>query len=282
MYLDVALAQRLEESDRLSTLQHAEARARLAPESGATWQAVGDGTAVFTGPGLPVSGIFGLGMRAPVTADHLREAAAFFSARTMGATLNLCPFADPSLVAALEGRIRRVVGFKHVWVRPAEAPFAPEPQPNAASHTISVREAQTDDERWLWARLVSLAFGFQGRLEDANTDVSGANAFSVGSRVFTAWQNNQPIGAGALWMGGGVARLYSAATVSGWRNQGAQQALIAARISAARAAGCDLITVATLPGTPSQRNIERFGFRIAYTRVAVELQPAGATGGDRT
>lgn len=271
MYLDAALAQRLEESDRISTLQHAEARARLAPNAGATWAAIGDGSAIYTGPGLPVGGVFGLGMRAPVTPAHLQEATAFFAERNMPAVVHLCPLADSSLTAALQAEGRRILQFKHIWVRAAAAEPAPDALPHAPAAAISVREAQTDDERWLWARLVSLAFGHVGRLEDANTDVSGPNAFSVGSRVFTAWAGDQPVGAGALWMGDGVARLFSTATISGWRNQGAQQALISARLNAARAAGCDLISVATLPGTPSQRNVERFGFRIAYTRVAVKL-----------
>ena len=35
------------------------------------------------------------------------------------------------------------------------------------------------------------------------------------------------------------------------------------------AEGCDLATAATLPGSVSQRNYERHGFRVAYTRATL-------------
>ena len=53
------------------------------------------------------------------------------------------------------------------------------------------------------------------------------------------------------------------------RNLGMQHALIAARLAAALAAGCDLAVVHTEPGSPSQRNVERLGFRLAYTKVTM-------------
>lgn len=269
MFLDLALARRLEEAERLSTIAHAEARARLVPTGGATCARVGDGTAVYTGRGLPVTGVFGLGMHAPVTTDHLDQAAAFFAEREEAAFLHLCPFADESLARALSGRIRRVTQFKQMWVRPAVLDDVT-PAEIGENEALVIREAVTDAERWHWARMVSWGFWPHGRLEDANTDVGGPNAFTVGSRVFVAWLGDQSIGAGALWIGDGVARLYST-TLAEWRNRGAQTALIVARINAARSAGCDLVAVTTLPGTASQRNIERFGFRVAYTRVAVEF-----------
>jgi len=39
-----------------------------------------------------------------------------------------------------------------------------------------------------------------------------------------------------------------------------------ARLAAATTAGCDLATVQTTPGSGSQRNVERMGFRLAYTK----------------
>jgi hypothetical protein len=45
-----------------------------------------------------------------------------------------------------------------------------------------------------------------------------------------------------------------------------QRALLAARIQWAVAQGCDLAVTITQNGSVSHRNMERFGFRIAYTR----------------
>ena len=38
----------------------------------------------------------------------------------------------------------------------------------------------------------------------------------------------------------------------------------------ALAQGCDLATASTLPGSGSQRNYERLGFEVVYTRVTLE------------
>jgi hypothetical protein len=45
-----------------------------------------------------------------------------------------------------------------------------------------------------------------------------------------------------------------------------QTALFAARLAWARGQQCDVAVSVTQPGSISQRNIERFGFRVAYTR----------------
>jgi GNAT superfamily N-acetyltransferase len=65
----------------------------------------------------------------------------------------------------------------------------------------------------------------------------------------------------------GVALLGGASTRPAHRRKGAQLALLGARLAAARRHGCDLAMMAARPGSASQRNAERHGFRIAYTRI---------------
>jgi hypothetical protein len=43
--------------------------------------------------------------------------------------------------------------------------------------------------------------------------------------------------------------------------------LISARLYEALAQGCDLATASTLPGSGSQRNYERLGFEVVYTKI---------------
>ncbi len=64
----------------------------------------------------------------------------------------------------------------------------------------------------------------------------------------------------------GVALLFSASTRFQFRKRGVQTALITARLQAAAHAGCDLAMVLTTPGSASERNIQRAGFRVAYTK----------------
>jgi len=48
--------------------------------------------------------------------------------------------------------------------------------------------------------------------------------------------------------------------------------LLDARMRHAAAHGCDLALMGAAPGSGSQRNAERHGFRIAYTRVKWRLK----------
>ena len=54
------------------------------------------------------------------------------------------------------------------------------------------------------------------------------------------------------------------------------RALLEWRLAYAAAAGCDVATMGALPGSASQRNAEREGFRIAYTRTKWRLPRGNA------
>ena len=69
-----------------------------------------------------------------------------------------------------------------------------------------------------------------------------------------------------LSMHEGVAMLAGASTIPAFRGRGAQNALLRTRLNMAADHGCDLAAMGALPGSASQRNAERQGFLIAYTR----------------
>ena len=62
-----------------------------------------------------------------------------------------------------------------------------------------------------------------------------------------------------------------ASTIPEARNQGAQLALLDARLRYGASHGCDIAMMCAEPGSSSQRNAERQGFRIAYTRIKWRL-----------
>jgi GNAT superfamily N-acetyltransferase len=93
-----------------------------------------------------------------------------------------------------------------------------------------------------------------------------------GWHCFLAWSGrDEPAGCGALYLEGRLAWLGMAATRPSHRRQGAQIAVLLARIEAARALGADALytetgaAAADGPG-PSYRNILRAGFRESYLR----------------
>jgi hypothetical protein len=64
----------------------------------------------------------------------------------------------------------------------------------------------------------------------------------------------------------GILNCFGDATLEAARGRGVQTALIAVRLAAGVAAGAELAMATTMPGTISQRNYERFGYRVAYSR----------------
>jgi hypothetical protein len=76
----------------------------------------------------------------------------------------------------------------------------------------------------------------------------------------------------------GVALLAGACTIPEARRQGAQLALLHARLTFAARLGVDLAMVVTAPGSASQRNAERQGFRPVYTRAKWQRSSGSGNG----
>jgi GNAT superfamily N-acetyltransferase len=103
-------------------------------------------------------------------------------------------------------------------------------------------------------------------------DVARINASAPDGHLFLAELAGRPIATGVLAIHDGVAHLAGASTIPAGRKQGAQQALLDARLRYAVEQGCDLALMGAAPGSGSQRNAERHGFRIAYTRIKWRLK----------
>jgi hypothetical protein len=88
---------------------------------------------------------------------------------------------------------------------------------------------------------------------------------------FIAELDGKPISTGTLFVYEDVAFLAGASTVPGERKKGAQNALLAARLRYAAERGCKIAMMGASPGSQSQMNAEKNGFRIAYTRTKWQL-----------
>lgn len=92
-----------------------------------------------------------------------------------------------------------------------------------------------------------------------------------GWRHYLAYDNDRPVGTGALYLRDDVAWLGIGSTLPAARRRGAQSAIMARRIDDAIALGCTIIETETREETaehsnPSYRNMVRTGFRLAYAR----------------
>ena len=82
-------------------------------------------------------------------------------------------------------------------------------------------------------------------------------------------ETGETVGGGGMAACQGLATLFADSTVSTFRRRGLQRELIVARLNEALALGCNMATASTLPGSASQRNYERMGFRVVYTKVTL-------------
>jgi len=261
LFADLPLAQRLEGHDARGNAACMEAYARFYPDVGALALPVSGGYAMYAGVDSPLTQAMGLGMSRPVSAADLDRMETFYRDRGTAVHIELCPLADPSLIALLNERGYRVEEYSNVLARPLdsyelEAPIRSEAQVYVPS----------GNEVELWARTV-----VEGCAEDAAEASSLLPLFLTFSRMpaatcFLAGLDGQPAGGGVVSTDGGVAALFGAGTRPAFRNRGVQTALLRARLAFAVEAGCDVAMIVTLPGSTSQRNAERQGFRVMYTR----------------
>jgi GNAT superfamily N-acetyltransferase len=128
------------------------------------------------------------------------------------------------------------------------------------------------EECALWAEVSARGWAHDNPDLRGFLEQFGAIAFTRKQSVhFIAELNGQPGAAGALSLHDGVALFGGAATVPEMRRQGLQAALLEARLRYAFEHGSLLAMMVTEAGSQSQRNAERQGFRIAYTRTKWRL-----------
>lgn len=262
LHADTALARRLELADAGNGLECVEALQRLRPALLPTAQAIGSGWALFAGPVSPLTHALGLGWDGAVQADDLVRVEDFYRERDTPVSIDLCPLAHESLRDFLCARRYRITEFNHTLVRPVHgAEVLPFP-------TLRVRIA-TEGEDTLWGE--ALARGFFGRdtITAEEVEIGLAIFHMANSRCYIAEVGGEVAGAGALSIREGLATLFADAALPRFRQRGVHQSLIAARLAAAQAAGCALATAGVMPGSGSQRNFERCGFRIAYTKMVM-------------
>ena len=262
-FVDLALAKRLEFTEGNGNAAFVDARVRHDPAGGAVRITVGGTLAMFDGAGSPMTQTFGLGIAEPATPAGLDELEQFFKSRGSDVFHEVSPLAGVELLATLATRGYRPIELSSVLYQPIGGRPAREANP-----AIRVR-AVNEGEAGLYARLAA-----QGWSESPEVQpfIEGFARISVECATgFVAEIDGTPIAAGAVFLHHGVALLAGASTVREGRRQGAQLALLDTRLQFAASKGCDLAMMCAAPGSASQRNAERNGFRIAYTRTKWQL-----------
>ena len=143
---------------------------------------------------------------------------------------------------------------------------------SGANERVRVRRAGAEVAD-VYVRTATEGWSEFAEFADMMTELWRVAVARAGALCFLAEANGQDIASGYLSICDGVALMAGASTVPAARKQGAQLALLEYRLRFAADAGCDLAMMCARPGSASQRNAERHGFRVAYTRIKWTLMP---------
>jgi GNAT superfamily N-acetyltransferase len=256
----------MERTEGLACARHAEARRRIFPESGACWIECAGAYAVFDGVDSPITQSFGLGIFEELNPASLDVIERFFLDRGAPALHEVSPLAGVAALNLLCTRNYRPIEISNVLHRSVEQPTAELP-----AH-ISVRVIGPE-EAPLWAS--TSARGWSHEHPELFALLLQLGAISMAreqSVCLLAEIDGEPGAAGALFIHDRIALFGGSATVPELRRRGLQTALLHERMRYAFDRGCDLAMMVAAPGSDSQRNAERNGFRVAYTRTKWRLR----------
>ncbi|HKE05918.1 MAG TPA: hypothetical protein VKE91_17845, partial [Blastocatellia bacterium] len=263
LFSDLSLSRRLERAEGRGNADFVEARAKLFPESGAEWIEVAGAYAMFDGVGSPITQTFGLGVFDPVTQADMERLEEFFQKRGAHVHHEVSPMADPALLALLNERGYHPIELTSVMYRPIWRGVR---LASPLNEKVRARLAREGEEE-LWAKTAARGWSGETGFSDLLTGLFYISAKRSVSLSFVAEVNEQAIATGSLLIHEGVALLAGASTIPEGRKQGAQLSLLEIRLRHAAEKGCDIAMMGAAPGSASQRNAERQGFRIAYTRI---------------
>lgn len=263
VFADAPLARRLETTEGYGNAAFIDAQARREPYSGAIRTTIAGTLVMFAGVGSPITQTFCLGMHERPSEKDFSTIERFFTSRGSPVFHEVCPHAGADLYATLAGRGYKPIELSNVMYQPIDASTVLTVNPR-----LRVRPVEASEADWYgtvaargWSEMPEVLSFIQGF---ARSSVEVATCF-------VAELEGQAIATAALFMHEHVALLAGASTVPEGRRNGAQLALLDARLRLAVARGCDLAMMVAAPGSASQRNAERNGFRVAYTRTKWQL-----------
>lgn len=271
IYSDRELSKKLERAEARANADFVETRAGIEPDSGACWIEVGGAYAMFDGVESPCTQTFGLGLFDEIGGEHFDRLEAFFIERGAPVFHEVSPMADPALMPTLVERGYRSIELTSVMYRE----FAGGDLPASLNPDITSRVI-TDNEVETWAKTSANGWATEHEsLADFMFNFGQVSAQCAGSYPWLAEIDGSPVATGMMFVHEDIAVLAGASTVPEARNRGAQNALLTARLRFAAENGCKLAMMGASPGSQSQKNAQKNGFQIAYTRIKWQLFDGG-------
>lgn len=258
--VDLGLARRLERAEALANVAYVETRRELDPSVGASWIQVGGAHALFDGISSPLTQTFGVGVFEPMCDADFEKLEGFFAERGAPMSHEVSALATHDAWNLLSTRGYAPVETSSVLVRSTSGTARP------ASGPIVARVIREDEAR-LWSRVMTEGVSEEvAELAASIEQLGSIMARTPDVHCFLAELGGEAIASGILTIRNGVALLGGASTIPTARRRGAQSVLLQARLALAARLRVDLAMMVAGPGSTSQRNAERQGFRPVYVR----------------
>ncbi|HLZ41466.1 MAG TPA: GNAT family N-acetyltransferase [Candidatus Sulfotelmatobacter sp.] len=263
-FVDKALARRLESCEEMPQVLYARIFKKTRPELTAAEEEICGGHMVFAGLGSPIGRATGVGLDRFLTVEDLDRIEQFYRNHKAPSQVDLTPLHDPAVFEVVKQRGYAIAELNNVLYRRLESK---EEIPIAAGCNIRRSHSEEAD---VTGAIVESAFFPDGAPEAFQGLI--APLYQMESALaFVATVDEKPVacGTGLVIAEHKVFALCGAGTLAAYRGRGLQTALLRARMAAAFEAGCEFAVVVTQGGSTSQRNAERLGFQVAYSKVTV-------------
>lgn len=263
MRIDLELVRRVEHSGAALAALQAAALAALAPESGAEALPLDGGALVAFGPRRYVNRAMGLGLGGTPADELIAALDGFYSSRGMAPSLELCPWADAALSAALSSDGYRLERFRNVYAH--DLRDLPDEVAAPAVPLVPLDASSAEDRKRILAG--DAPVGSEARR--TSDEFCEAMALLPDKVDLLALADGAVAACGSLTVANGVGWLGGAATEPRYRGRGLQSALVVRRLRLAATMGCTLAAATALPDGQSARNLERLGFSLLYTQAVL-------------
>jgi GNAT superfamily N-acetyltransferase len=307
--LDLAEVARLEEARLAHALAEIGTDVRFVGSPGVDGN---NGVAVRTEPGSWLNQTANLGMRGPVDPGEIEAIAGWYAERGIEPKIEHCPYAHHSVIRACAalgfvaspggptldnveggsiGAFEMVLYRDLVAMRAEGERFgrdvvgdllALHPPPEGI--TIAPIDPWNDAMLREFIRVCFTGFlppGGEPTPSDSESVVRSSRSPKVVS--LAAWDDSDTprmVGVGACEISGPgeACAIFGATTLEPYRRRGIQQAMLAARLAMALERGAAIATIGSRPGMPTERNVRRMGFNVAYTKVILVKKGQGLRG----
>lgn len=264
-FVDKAFARRLEACEEMPQVLYARVFRKTRPEIGAAEKEICGGHMVFAGLGSPIGRATGTGLNRPLTSQDLDQIEQFYLECGAPSQVDLTPLHDPPVFELFKERGYGIAELNNVLCRKLEGMD----QPSLPGTNVEIRRSPAEESD-LTGAIVESAF-FPDGAPEAFRGLMAPLYEMENALAFVATVDGKPVacGTGIVIHEHRVFALCGAGTLAAYRGRGLQTALLQARMAAALQAGCEYAVVVTQGGSSSQRNVERLGFRVAYSKVTV-------------